>query len=382
MILNSLKNLSAKLRRSNRQRRTPEQQGSGWKTDEAVSDGLRQPPTREDIRQCYRLILGREPENEQTIVEQMRYPTVGEFRYAALKSIEFRGKYRAIFAEKPDPYWSHARRTLVFIHLEKTGGTTLRNLLTAQFEEDRICPGPNSPIYSFPVAELGHYDFFAGHFDLDSVRYIPRRSITTISLFREPCARLISWYRYHNSHPPQGEHALNRFVVLANRLSAEEFFESPEVRTSPLAFNRYLLAFGRSFGWFDHSRGSFHRIDLDRALKDAKSAIRGLTALGITEQFDRSASYIFKALDFSPPAAIKPVNVTDDMPNVLDSFRFVEPVSMTPRLAAALNDLTSYDQEIYRFAVSEFERRCAESEVREQTVSGQSMEPRDVLRRR
>jgi len=306
------------------------------------------------------LILGREPENDATVDEQLRYASVGDFRVAALKSLEFRGKYRAICSERPDPYWSNARPCLAFIHLEKTGGTTLRDSLARLFEEDRVCPGPNNPIYSFSVAELGHYDFFAGHFDLDSVRYIPRRNVATLSLLREPRARLISWYRFHRSHPLDVNHASNRLVTLANQLTAEEFFESPEVRGHNLAYNRYLLAFGRSFSWFDEQRHSLSKTELESALRDAKAAIRGLTAIGITEHFDQSFRYICKALGLSRPTTVNAVNVTDELPNSFSGFRRVESVAMTPRLASALDELTCYDEKIYRFAVGEFESRCAE----------------------
>jgi hypothetical protein len=369
MILSALKSLSAKfgrpgrLRGSTPERHAPERHANQSEAERTSASTLCPPLTREDIRQGYRMILGREPESEQAIDEQLQHASVAAFRLSALKSIEFRGQYRAIWAEKPDPYWSSERPAVVFVHLQKTGGTTLRDLLAAQFEEDRVCPGPNLPIYSFSVAELGHYDFFAGHYELDSIRFIPRRNVRTLSLFREPCARLISWYRFHKSHPPYGAHAVNRFVQLANDLTAEEFFEAPEVRANQLVYNHYLLSFGRSFAWFDHRRDSLSRADLDSALQDAKRQIRTLTALGITERFAQSVRHICKTLDLPPPATVKAANVTDDMQNLYSGFRRVDPVSMTPRLAAALEELTAYDQELYRFAIREFERRCAEPEA-------------------
>jgi hypothetical protein len=366
MFKNALKNFSRKFRRVGGHVRSVG-------TDDCDGEGgLLAPPNRDDIRQAYRLILGREPESEAVVDEQMKHSSIAEFRVAALKSLEFRGQYRAICAEKPDPYWSISRRTLVFVHLEKTGGTTLRDLIAANFDADRIAPGPNNQIYSFPVAELGYYDFFAGHFDLDSVRYVPRRNISTITLFREPRSRLISWYRFHKSHPPVGPHAANHFVKLAHQLSAEEFFELPELRTSQFAFNRYLSAFGRSFGWFEARRGSLNDDELDSALEDAKNAIRSLTAIGITEQFERSVRCILKALKLPAPAEIKSANVTDDMPKALSGFRTVDRVEITPRLARALDALTMYDQEIYRVAVSEFERRCSEKTLPDNFIDSQS----------
>src|ERR1700722_13154288 len=153
MNLNALKKLTSKLGKTGRERPAVAEQGNQRVSNEnfAVSDGLGQPPTRADIRECYRLILGRDPENDQVVDEQMRYPSVAAFRSAVLKSIEFRGKYRAVCAEKPDPYGSIARPALAFVHVEKTGGTSLRDLLAPQFGEDRVCPGPNNPLYSFSV---------------------------------------------------------------------------------------------------------------------------------------------------------------------------------------------------------------------------------------
>jgi len=70
-------------------------------------------------------------------------------------------------------------------------------------------------------------------------------------------------------------------------------------------------------------------------------------------------SHICKMLDLEAPAALKASNVTDKKRYASSLFRRVEPVQRTPRLAAALNELTLYDEQLYRCAVREFERRSA-----------------------
>ena len=316
-------------------------------------------PTRSDIVDGYRMILGREPESEAQIEIQVQHASVASFRRSLLRSEEFHGQYRALYSEQAlHPYWSRNRDTVVFIHLQKTGGTTLRSAIESHFAPERICP-MRFRLHSLAVAELGQYDFFAGHFDLDSLRFIPRDRLVSFSLFREPRARLISYYRFHKSHPAGGEYANNAFASLANELSAEEFFEHPEVRLSPDVYNNYLLAFGRSFEWYVENRYSLPKKDLSLAMIEAKRQICALHAIGITERFDDSVDVICHAMSIARPPKIVATNVTDEFATRDPRFRRVSQVHMTPRLAAALEELTFYDTELYQFAVNEFDRRLA-----------------------
>jgi hypothetical protein len=316
------------------------------------------PLTREDVCNGYQLILGREPENEAVITEHLSHKSLADFRLTLLRSSEFQGKYKGLFQELGDhPYVSWERQAVAFIHLQKTGGMTLHALLERCFPGDRVCPVRDSNLHLLPVAELGRFDLFSGHFDRASVDFIPRKRVQTVALFRNPQSRLISFYRFHRSHPPGGEFAGSTFVRLANQLSAEEFFEHPEVRGSPEVFNHYLLVFGLSFaqrklGW----PPTGNEIEAG-ALELAKQRVRELDGIGITEHYDKSVDLIFRSLGLPIPQSIKSVHVTDAFPGFDPRFSHVDPVSMTPRLAEALKRLTAFDDEIYREAVAEFERR-------------------------
>jgi Sulfotransferase family len=334
---------------------------------ETVEQNLPTPlgrPSREDIVHGYRLILGREPEGQSVIDAHMLIPSVAEFRRLLLSSDEFKGKYKAIDPDKCDhPSLSMGRDTLVFIHMQKTGGTSLNAMIERQYPAHRRCPVREDKLHLLSVAELGRYDFFSGHFDQSSIRFIPRDKIKTVALFREPRARLISFYRFLKSHPVHDEFAHDIFMRLANESTAEEFFERPETRSLSAVYNHYLIALGISYSRFDHNRALLSKQDFLTSLEDAKRHIRALTALGITERFDQSAEYIWGALNMGPPPLIEMAHVTDKFPDLDARFRRVDPVNMTPRLAAALEDLTVYDDELYRFAVGEFERRCIELNV-------------------
>jgi hypothetical protein len=328
---------------------------------EQVEHRLLARPSREDVLNGFRLILGREPEDERAISAHMLISSVAELRQVLLASVEFQGKYKVMRpAVEAHPSLSMGRRTIVFIHLQKTGGTSLRVMLERQFPADRRCPVLWDKLHLLSVAELGQYDFFAGHFDRSSLRFIPRDDIKTVALFREPRARLISFYRFLRSHPVGDEFAGDHLIRLASEATAEEFFERPELRHYSAVNNHYLVALSSSFSWFDQNRTSMSREKLSQLLHDAKLQIRSLTAIGITEQFEQSVALICKSLDVTPTPSIEAVHVTDKLPEMDSRFRQVGTVTMTPRLASAIEDLIAYDDELYRFAKREFEQRLSE----------------------
>jgi hypothetical protein len=59
-------------------------------TNDLPLDRLAQPPTAEDVRLCYRLILGREPESEDVVERHVaRAKTVAMLRRSFIGSREF-----------------------------------------------------------------------------------------------------------------------------------------------------------------------------------------------------------------------------------------------------------------------------------------------------
>ena len=340
----------------------PQFQRYGREKIEQVQHRLGQRPSLEDVLHGFRLILGREPEDQQAIHAHMNIRTVSELRRTLLVSSEFQGKYKMMRPETHDhPGLSIEREAVVFIHMPKTGGTTLRALLAGQFPADRVCPVREDKLHLLSVAELGQYDFFAGHFDRSSICFIPRKETKTVVLFREPRARLISYYRFLRAHPNRDEFADDICIRLAHELTAEEFFEYPPMRKLFLVDNHYLIALGASLSWYERKLGlPLSKEEISRALEEAKRLIRTTTAIGITERFDQSVELICKALHLQKPPSIAPLHVTSNFVDLDTRFRRVEPVTMTRRLASALDELTVYDEELYRFAIQEFERQCAE----------------------
>ena len=92
----------------------------------------------EEIRYGYLFAFGREPESAE-VAWHAYHTDVAQFRRALLGSKEFRGKYSA-FAPgvTGHPFATWTREALAFIHVPKTGGSTLTDLLSTCFDSAQI----------------------------------------------------------------------------------------------------------------------------------------------------------------------------------------------------------------------------------------------------
>jgi len=304
--------------------------------------------TREAIRAAFVCLLDREPESEAVYDIHSTCENLVHLRQMITRSDEFRGRMSAIREARERP-------ALFFIHLEKTGGSSLLAMLTANYRPRQIAPSHYGFRDEFDLIE-SHYDFFAGHFDYDLVSRAPRPSKTVISIFRRPIDRMISTYRYIRAHPavPTNE---NETTFLAKRLSPVEFFSHPSVRSSSNINNYYLRAFGSSLMRpIPQTRSA----DDDRHLLEiAQSRVRSLDALGLTERMEESVRLISTTLGFPVPETVVSVNKTDDLPLEDPTFAKAPPVVMSQALADALHDLIYYDNILYETAAVEFERRLS-----------------------
>lgn len=321
-------------------------------------------PTAEWVRRAYQLILGREPESISVVSDKLQHPNIDSLRRELLNSQEFRLLFPEVVRQPPDPSQMRDRLTVAFIHIPKTGGTSVRKLLEGRvFDRGRPCVVAPllGQLYEYPPATLAQFDVFSGHFDYESMRYIPRNDIRVMCFFRDPVERLISLYRYNRAQIPgamgdnEGPH-----VPLANRLSAEEFFEHPQVRSAGDTFNTYLLTIGRSQAWYLSRREALSQADLEAALEDATARIRRMAVVGIAERYAESVDQICRALSIERPAVLEVHNVTDEASKSDQRFKPSAPVERTPRLMAALEELIVYDRRVYEFALGEFDRRQAE----------------------
>ena len=91
---------------------------------------------------------------------------------------------------------------LVFLHVPRTGGTTLHHHLAAHFAPHEICPERFSRLDKYSPDQLEKWRFFSGHFNADEIRRIPG-PLFIVTILRNPIERLLSNYYFWKRQRPE-----------------------------------------------------------------------------------------------------------------------------------------------------------------------------------
>ncbi len=224
---------------------------------------------------------------------------------------------------------------IVFLHLPKTGGTTLHNLLIKHFEEDEICKERTNELAKVSEEEIGSKRLFSGHFTYNTViQKIPEpRKI--ITLLREPKSRILSEYYFRRSHKIE-------FIL--------------EHYPSYLPAKKYNLS-----DYLDHQKNeignkmtrflSDSELDEKQQLDLAKKRLREMTAIGITEEIGFSINFIFSSLGFPIPTETPRYLAFDKLAEEYSYCEKIVKEPLTNEIKQKLDELTYLDQQLYKYAV-------------------------------
>ena len=244
-----------------------------------------------------------------------------------------------------------ALRNAIFMHTQKTAGTSIIHLARARYGEDNVVS--HGDWLSLPRGTVEEKAFVSGHFGFAFVERLlgERYSFTFL---REPIDRIISLYSFCRSQPSNA-YAIYR---AASRLSLEEFValgskfsETPIERFEchSMIWNNQAWQLARGWDYIpDDSRGP-NVLDYreDDILDMAKANLERFDHVGLTETFDRDVEIIHRDLGFGRLRHI---------PHENSSGRDYRS-SLSPATLAAIKSVTQLDQEIYAFAKKLFRRR-------------------------
>jgi len=148
------------------------------------------------------------------------------------------------------------RPPLFFLHVPRTGGTSLMQYLDKQFKADEICPAHK--IFEFEGLReqdsLAGYAFYRGHFGINLPRLLDAGG-QTITFLREPVARFFSMWRHLRSRPVPFEGRSGRLIDYtkgiagaAHQLGFEEFCYAMMAENGPLFLNSMTMLLGHGAG--------------------------------------------------------------------------------------------------------------------------------------
>lgn len=241
------------------------------------------------------------------------------------------------------------KRSLLFLHVHKTGGSALTGVLGTRFAA-RDC----AELYFPPEPDLSDLDRFryvSGHLNAPFIERFAHPPFV-LTVLRDPIDRALSSYSYTHSFP--ADHQFPPVVRIGHRPDAGEIgrewwrlthqheigeviSRAPEVAREYLG-NRQARALGTG------RTG-------DERLSTALEGLDRCDFVGLTEKLEESVDLLTRRLEWESLRPLPRANVTGQR---------LRRDQVPPETMEALSRLTEIDREVYRRGVERYERQLAE----------------------
>lgn len=242
-------------------------------------------------------------------------------------------------------------KTVVFLHIPKTGGTSLHQILVPHFAREEICPERFNRLESWKADELARFRFFSGHFDKRGVGSIPQQK-KVVTLLREPRKRILSLYYFWRSHK---EKVIERANLHGPRMAKSmRLLEFLRHRADGIPLNTDNVLARTLLGRLAVGPNGAYIVPKSEVLERVVEYLEKMEAFGVVDAFEESVRHIVARLGFPVP---------DTVPHARDSSKLTDPTlepierePVTSEIAAELDRLTELDQQVYEYAVTRFRR--------------------------
>ena len=177
-------------------------------------------------------------------------------------------------------------RPIVFLHVPKTAGQTIRISLKNAFPRRRVFPGQvDAHLSTYSREDLTRFDIFSGHFSWSLLDCLGP-DVDYITILRDPVERVLSYYRHlrrlaESLTPDQLDLPQNGGLKLALRQPLEVFLEGVDQASASFVAshfdNFYAYYFGtRCIGGRYLIRDSHAASDVFITEKVVENALRNL----------------------------------------------------------------------------------------------------------
>jgi hypothetical protein len=236
-----------------------------------------------------------------------------------------------------------ARPAAIFLHIPKTAGTTLLEILDRQYAPETIHSfggDAHASVAAFKrmdVERRAKIRLLRGHMAFGLHAYLPEPTLY-FTILRDPVARVISYYRYILRTPP---HYLYEEVT-QKKMSLGDLLASG----LPLMMNDGQVRL-ISGVWGEPSFGDVTPEMLEMAQRNLREAF---VVAGLMEQFDRTLCLLKETLGWTQPITYRRLNVAPQRE---------QKAAITPQTIELIQQANRQDLALYHFAQRLFAEQCA-----------------------
>ncbi|MDQ0218889.1 sulfotransferase family 2 domain-containing protein [Peribacillus cavernae] len=213
--------------------------------------------------------------------------------------------------------YSNSGELLIFSHIPKTAGTTIRRIIDNQYDKTRIIRFPQLDMLS--AEQLNQTEVLYGHCRFGVHRHFDQ-SFSYITMLRDPVERIISTYYFALRSPK------NRMHEKVKNMSFPDFiFDETRDGRSPLVNHQTRFLSGEKIPDLEKAKENMHE---------------HYTVVGLTEMFDESIFLMKKYLDWNE-IDYSSSNVTNNRPKQND---------MPKEVIELIREKNDLDYRLYEYA--------------------------------
>lgn len=225
------------------------------------------------------------------------------------------------------------RKSVIFLHIPKTAGTTLHNIIANQYGS-KLCLTINdfkaSLAYDYSKVNFNKVRAIAGHIDLETVKAVA--GFPVITMLRNPRERVISQYRYATRLPKHPK----AHILQAPGMDLKKILQEGHMRYLDNCHVRFLS------GAVTKPFGEINEADFLRAQAVLGSEI---TVAGVVDYFDEFLIDCKQALGWK--------NIFYLQENKSEK----KPLHFDAETEALIKKYNSYDQQLYEKVLQDVKLR-------------------------
>lgn len=235
---------------------------------------------------------------------------------------------------------------LYFLHIPKTAGTSLNNLIKSQFPKEKVYPyATYHQVYTNTKLNLDNFDIIAGHFTHSYIQNMIR-PVKIITMLRNPLSRVISAYNHFMREPVHNyefnkfkkcpiKDAINMYPWLFSDQQTKHLGWSENVLKMP----RYKIPIPFSIeNWLEFRQN----LNMEKIFQNACKNIDNMFLFGFTDRLEEFTKILFEKMEWNVPVEIPKSNIAKE--------NQVQENEINERVIKRIEELNSYDNRLYQYA--------------------------------